>query len=303
VVLAIVACFLNEEEYLPRFLASMAAQRRPPDRLLLVDDGSDDRSAELARVFADRHEWAQLLERPRRPPERDRLASAAELRAFQEAVPNLDVAWDVVCKMDADLELRPDHLEEVVRALEDDPRLGITGAYLAVETPDGATREDHPVDHVRGPNKFYRRACFEQVFPLEPILGWDTTDELAARSHGWHTRALELPGGDSLHLRRTGTHGGRLRASARWGVCAWGYGAHPAYVVVAAASRARRPPLVLGGLWYLAGWAGAALRRLPRADERSRGQARREELAELRALSRRAAGWRAGGARQGTGSR
>ena len=303
-VLAVVACFLNEERHLPRFLASLAAQTRPPDQLLLVDDGSSDGSVALAHAFAVDHPWVRLVERPRRPPERDRLATAAELRAFQEAVPLVDVDWDVVCKMDADLELRPTHIEQVMRAFADDDRLGVTGAYLAVETPEGPVREEHAEHHVRGPNKFYRRACFEQVFPLAPILGWDTTDELAARAAGWHTRALALTGGDSLHLRPTGEHGGSLRAFRRHGVCAWGFGAHPAYVVVGALSRMRRRPWVLGGLHYLAGWLGAALRRLPRADERSRAQARREELARLKVVSRRAAGRSAGaGPPAGTGSR
>jgi poly-beta-1,6-N-acetyl-D-glucosamine synthase len=304
VVLAVVACFLNEERLLPRFLASLAAQTRPPDELLLVDDGSDDGSVALAHEFASQHPWARLVERPRRPPERDRLASAAELRAFQEAVPLIAADWELVCKMDADLELQPQHIEQVVRAFEDDPRLGVTGAYLAVETPAGPVREDHPPHHVRGPNKFYRRPCFEQVFPLAPILGWDTTDELAARAGGWDTRALVLAGGDSLHLRPTGEHGGSLRAFRRHGVCAWGFGAHPAYVAAGAVSRMRRRPWVLGGVQYFAGWLGAALRRLPRADERSRAQARREELAALRSLSRRAGGRSAGaGPRAGTGSR
>ena len=40
--------FLNEEAYLPAFLASMATQRRFPDTLLLVDDGSSDRPPQIA---------------------------------------------------------------------------------------------------------------------------------------------------------------------------------------------------------------------------------------------------------------
>jgi glycosyltransferase involved in cell wall biosynthesis len=64
--IALVACFLDEETHLPRFLASLAAQTRPPDRVLLVDDGSADASPRLAEEFAARHPHATALHRPRR---------------------------------------------------------------------------------------------------------------------------------------------------------------------------------------------------------------------------------------------
>jgi hypothetical protein len=48
-----------------------------------------------------------LLRRPARPPQRDRLATAAELRSFQWALDQLDEEWDVVAKLDADIELTP----------------------------------------------------------------------------------------------------------------------------------------------------------------------------------------------------
>src|ERR1700733_11164237 len=103
--LAVVACFLDEEVYLPRFLASLAAQERTPDRLLLVDDGSSDESLRLAEKFAAAHPHARALSRPRRPPQRDRLVTAAVVEAFCWGVEQLDLDWEIVVKMDADLEL------------------------------------------------------------------------------------------------------------------------------------------------------------------------------------------------------
>ncbi len=74
--------FLNESVHLPRFLDSMAAQTRVPDRLVLVDDGSTDGSAAIAESFAARHPFAVVVRRPPRPPRTDRLAGADELKAF-----------------------------------------------------------------------------------------------------------------------------------------------------------------------------------------------------------------------------
>jgi biofilm PGA synthesis N-glycosyltransferase PgaC len=275
---AVVVVFLNEAQHLPTFLASMAAQTRPPDQLLLVDDGSVDDSVEIAEAFAAEHPYARVARRPQRPAESDRLATAAELRAFHMAVQQLDDHWNVVAKVDADLELRPNHLETVLAAIEADPKLGVVGAYLRAREADGTLeRERHPAYHVRGPNKFYRRACFEQIEPLPEILGWDTIDEIRARSHGWRTTSVALEGGDSVHLRPTGAHGGRLRAYRRWGLCAWGYGSHPLSVMLGSVYRLRQRPYVISGLNYLWGYVHAALRRAPQVDAETKRYNRREE--------------------------
>jgi hypothetical protein len=286
--LAVIVSFLDEERYLPALLESIAAQTRPPDELLLVDDGSTDSSYAPAAEFAERHHYAQALRRPPRPPQADRLASAGELRAFHWASERLSGDCDVIAKFDADLELHPQHFETIMQELERDPRLGIAGAYFSIPTAAGtAERELHPPYHVRGANKFYRREVFELIHPLPPILGWDTIDELIARKHGWRTQSFALPGGDTLHLRPTGAHDGSLRAFRRWGECAWGYGAHPLDVALGAGYRMRHRPYGLSGLHYFWGWARAAARRLPRAAPDVREYGRREQLARIRRIIRR----------------
>jgi poly-beta-1,6-N-acetyl-D-glucosamine synthase len=288
--LAVIACFLDEEEHLGRFLRSMAAQSRPPERLVLVDDGSRDRSSEIAARFADEHPYAVAVRRPRRPLERDRLAAAPELRAFQWAVAEQigEERFDVVAKLDADLDLAPRLLETVERAFLDDPRLGLTGAFLWSPGPDGAVRRDpKPEYHVRGATKFYRAACLREISPLPAILGWDTIDEVHARKLGWRTRSLDAPGAPTLHLRPTGAHDGLVRGFRRWGECAWAYGAHPLHVLAVGTVCMRRRPYVLGGLNYLAGWALAGARRRPRARPDVRAHCRAEQVRRARSLAGR----------------
>jgi poly-beta-1,6-N-acetyl-D-glucosamine synthase len=280
--LAVVVSFLDEERHLPTLLGSIAAQTRPPDRLLLVDDGSRDGSFAIAERFAAAHPYARAMRRPPRPPETDRLASAAELRSFQWGVEQLDGRYDIVAKLDADLDLAPRHFETVERAFAADPGLGVAGTYLSAPTPSGAlAREYNPPHHVRGPNKFYRRACLEQIDPVPAILGWDAIDEIRARRAGWGSRSLELPEGETVHLRPTGAHDGVLRAYRRWGRCAWGYGADPLQVLVGGVRRLRRRPYGLCGIHYVAGWAIAGARRLPRAEPETRAFFRAEQRARV----------------------
>lgn len=285
--MVLVCCFLDEERHLPEFLASILAQVRRPDRLLLVDDGSTDASPRIAAAFAAEHDFALLLRRPRRPRGRDRLAQAAELRAFHWAVGRIDEPFDVIGKVDADLRLTPRTLAHLQWCLADEPRLGVVGPYLSEVAPDGRRlRDEAPPQHVRGALKLYRRACFEQVEPIPEILGWDTIDEIAARMHGWRSRSEAIPDGDPLHLRPTGAQDGSVRAFRRWGACAWGFGAHPLHVLLGGARRVRERPHVIGALHYVAGWAQAGLRRAPRASADVRAFCRDEQLRRIRRLLR-----------------
>jgi glycosyltransferase involved in cell wall biosynthesis len=280
--LVVVIPFLNEEEHIATLLDSIAAQQRVPDRLVLVDDGSTDRSPEIAADFAADHSFATLLRRPVRAPERDRMIKAGELEAFQAGLAQVGEPWEVAAKLDADLDLPPDFLAEIERRFEADPQLGMAGAYLSVMKHGGVWKQRCPADHVEGATSFYRRECFDQIFPLPPILGWDTIDEVRARIHGWRTRSFSIPSGDPLLLRRTGSHDGVLRGFRRSGLAAWAYGAHPLHVIGSAAVRTKYRPRVLGGLNYLIGWAGAALRRAPRAEREVRRRVRRESVERLR---------------------
>ncbi len=276
--------FLDEEPQLRRFLDSIAGQDRFPDLLVLVDDGSTDASPAIASEFAGARSNVLLLRRAPRPPARDRLARAAELRAFQWGLARVEQPWDIAVKMDADLELSPDLFGTIERAFLAAPELGIAGARLSVidRRTGMRVRERCPAHHVRGATKFYRRACLLEISPIPAILGWDTIDEVAARRNGWRTASLECPAGDTIHLRPTGGTDGRLRAHYRWGACAYGIGQHPLWVLLSAARRLGDKPRLLGSCAFLCGWALAVLCRRPRAAAEVRGFGRSEQLSIMR---------------------
>lgn len=281
--IAAVVPFLNEEQFLPRFLASIAAQTRLPDRVLLVDDGSTDSSYEIAAEFAAHHSYAVALRRAARPPERDRLATAAELHAFLWGVERIDGPWDVVAKLDGDLELTPETLAVLEQHLERDPRLGMAGSYLTEVDPTGArARLQIRPEHVHGATKFYRRECFEQISPLPPIIGWDSMDEVKARMLGWRTQSFALPGGDPLHLRKRASHDGITRGFRRSGEGAHAQGAHPLHVLLVALRALAQPAGLSASVNYLAGWTNAVLRGYPRGEPEVREHIRRDEVQRIR---------------------
>jgi poly-beta-1,6-N-acetyl-D-glucosamine synthase len=282
--LLVIVPFRDEVEHLPVLLASIAAQERPPDELLLIDDGSADGSAECAAGFAAAHRYARLERRTARGPQRDRLADAQELRAFLWGLERAGTRWNVVAKVDADVCLSVSLFAEMERRFLAEPRLGMSGSYLSQVGPDGDLRRQRcPADHVEGPTRFYRRACLDQISPIPPILGWDTIDETRARMRGWHTRAIELSTGDPIHLRRMGSREGVLRGYRRAGRAAYAYGSDPVYLLAAAAARLRDPPALACGAAYLAGYCAAALTHAPRAEPEARAYQRRAQRARLAA--------------------
>jgi poly-beta-1,6-N-acetyl-D-glucosamine synthase len=289
--LVAVVSFLNEEAHLPTLLRSIDAQTRPPDRLLLVDDGSSDGSPALAEAFSRSHGYATTLRRERRVTGGDRLADAPELRSFTWALSSFGEPWDVVAKLDADLRLAPRTFAAIEAAFRADARLGVAGPRLL--SVDAAGRDvSHRTrpEHVEGAAKFYRRACFEEISPIPPILGWDTIDEVRARMRGWRTAGRLEADEPVIHLRPMGAHDGAIRACRRWGACAYGYGEHPLLVALTGLRRMGEKPVVIGGAAYVAGWAAAALNRAPRAEPELRAHVRREQLRRLRrrVLPRRA---------------
>jgi biofilm PGA synthesis N-glycosyltransferase PgaC len=280
--IGVIVPFLNEEKFLPAFLASVEGQTRLPDRLLLVDDGSTDDSFDLARRFAGRHEWASALRRQVREQGGDRLAQAAEYAAFQWALAQADEGWEVVAKLDADLKLTPRTIATIADELERRPELGLAGSYLSEVDRHGTLgRLKIRPEHVHGATKFYRRECYEAISPMPAILGWDMIDEVKAKMAGWTTQSFEMPDGDPLHMRFRGRHDGLLRGFRRWGEGAWAMGEHPLHVVLHGFQRMSDPPIVLGGLNYMAGWASAGLRRLPRAEPEVRAVVRRGQLERI----------------------
>jgi len=288
--LIILIPFLNEEKYIGRLMDSFAAQTRRPDCLVLADDGSTDQSAKMADDFAVQHPFVKVVHLPRRPAEADRLAKAAELNAFHRALEacNHGRDFDVIAKMDGDLDLPPDALATLMQQFEADPKLGIAGTYLSLIGPDGKPQRErsNPL-HVRGATKFYRRQCYEQIAPLPQILGWDTIDEMRAAMHGWQVKNFELSSRDIIHLRPTGSYNGALRGYRRRGLAAYAYGAHPLFVLLGGLSRMREKPRIMAGLYYLIGFVSAALKHVPRAEPELRAAVRRDHLARLRRLGTR----------------
>jgi biofilm PGA synthesis N-glycosyltransferase PgaC len=278
---AVITPARNEAENLPRLEKTLAAQSVPPEEWVIVDNGSTDETADVARELEARLPWARHLEVPgAATPTR----GGPVVRAFQAGIASLTEPVDVVVKVDADVSVDPDYFERLLHEFAADQRLGMASGTGYRE--DGGTwrRQSVTGDHVWGPARAYRWTCLPAVLPLEEAIGWDGIDEIKARLAGWETRNIpDLP---FRHHRLLGLRDGtRRRQWINLGESAHYIGYRPSYVLLRGLFRMRRDRWAPAIVW---GYIAAALARKPRcADPRVRAYVRHQQ--RFRALPRRVA--------------
>jgi glycosyltransferase involved in cell wall biosynthesis len=93
--LSVVLCTYNGASYLPSLLDSLAAQHRPPDELVVSDDGSTDNTAHLVAEFAGRVPFAvRWFQQERRlGPAANFVAAAEHARGEWIAFCDQDDVW------------------------------------------------------------------------------------------------------------------------------------------------------------------------------------------------------------------
>lgn len=277
---AIVTPVRDEAGNLERLAPCLTTQTARPAAWIIVDDGSSDGTAALIASLAAEHPWIRLTSAGG-----EALARGGPIvRAFNAGLAALDPRPDVVVKLDADISMGPDHFEQLLAHFERDPQLGIAGGIGYEEQADGVWRQRHGTGAgVWGACRAYRRACLDDILPLEQHMGWDTLDLVKANVKGWKTEVFyEL---SFRHHRVEGERDGRrLRTSTIQGEAAYFMGYRLSYLAVRTLYRTLRDPAAIG---LLIGYAKARARRGQRcADPALRDYVRAQQ--SLRRLPLRA---------------
>ena len=100
----------DDAGFLDACLAALAAQTHPPDRVIVVDNGSTDGSAEVAARYG-----AVVVD------EASVGVWPAAARGYDEAMADADI----IARLDADSRPHPDWIARLVRAFVADPGLGV----------------------------------------------------------------------------------------------------------------------------------------------------------------------------------
>jgi len=274
----------NEEAFIERTLQSVTAQTVLPERWVLVDDGSTDRTGEIMETYASRFPWMDLIRNPQRK-DRNFAAKANAVNAALERMKSLD--FEVVGNLDADVSFPPDYMEFLLQKFAEDPELGVAGTPFTQDHDYDSTRDSFEGEnYVAGPCQLFRARCFRDIGGYLPNRagGVDWIAVMMARMKGWRVRSF--PEKRFHHHRSMGTaERSELSALFSYGEKDYYLGGSPLWQLFRVVYRMAKKPVITGGAALLLGYSWAALRRVKRpvTPELIRFH-RREQMRKLRAI-------------------
>jgi glycosyltransferase involved in cell wall biosynthesis len=173
----------NEEAFIALTLQSLVSQTVLPKKVVVVNDNSTDKTAEIVLDFAKDNPFITLVNKT---SEAVHLPGSKVIQAFQKGFETIDDQYDIIVKLDGDLILPTNYFETILATFKKDPKIGMAGGFAYVEKNGEWILENlTDKDHIRGAFKAYRKECFQQIGHLKPAMGWDTVDELLSKFYGW----------------------------------------------------------------------------------------------------------------------
>jgi glycosyltransferase involved in cell wall biosynthesis len=173
----------NEEAFIALTLDSLISQTVLPKKVVIVNDNSTDKTAEIVTAYAKENPFISLVNKT---SSAIHLPGSKVIQAFHKGFETLDKEYDVIVKLDADLILPNNYFETILNIFEKDATIGMAGGFAYIEKNGEWILENlTDKDHIRGAFKAYRKACFQQIGNLKPAMGWDTVDELLSKFYGW----------------------------------------------------------------------------------------------------------------------
>ena len=199
----------NEEKFIALTLQSIVEQTVLPSKVVVVNDGSTDKTEEIIQSFCDKHSFFSLVNKT---SEARHLPGSKVIQAFQKGLEILDDHYDIMVKIDADLIFPSNYFETIIQHFQSDERVGMVGGFCYIQKNGGWVLENlTDKDHIRGALKAYRKETFLQIGGLKPAMGWDTVDELLCKFYNWKVVTDE-----SLHVKHLKPTGASYNKAARY---------------------------------------------------------------------------------------
>ncbi len=199
----------NEEALIGLTLQSLISQTVLPSKIVVVNDNSTDRTAEVVLEFAKNNPYISLVNKS---SENIHLPGSKVIQAFEKGFETLDDNYDLIVKIDADLIFPTNYFETIIKHFQSDKRIGMVGGFCYIEKNGEWILENlTDKDHIRGALKAYRKETFKQIGGLKPAMGWDTVDELLCKFYNWKVVTDE-----SLHVKHLKPTGASYNKAARY---------------------------------------------------------------------------------------
>lgn len=192
----------NEGAFIALTLQSLISQTHLPKKVVVVNDNSTDKTAEIVLAFAKENPFITLVNKT---SEAIHLPGSKVIQAFLKGFETLDEEYDIIVKADADLIFPENYFETIISHFNSDDTIGMAGGFAYIEKNGEWILENlTDKDHIRGAFKAYRKECFKLIGNLKPAMGWDTVDELLCKFYGW--KVITNASLKVKHLKPTGAN-------------------------------------------------------------------------------------------------
>jgi len=185
--ISVAMCTYNGAEFLPQQLQSIVEQLRPPDEIVICDDGSTDKTQALLKQFA--------AESPIPVSLRFNDQNLGSSRNFEQAIRLC--AGDVIALSDQDDVWRSDKLQYVEESFNGTPRAGLFFSDAEIVDVDlnplGKTMWE-VIDFNAQKRKLVAISRGHEVL----ITGWTVTGATMAFRSGFVNLALPIPDGIAM---------------------------------------------------------------------------------------------------------
>ncbi len=264
--IVIVSPMRNEEKFIQGIVESIASQTIKPIEWIIVDDGSSDNTFEKVQEFASIYDWIHPIKKPDRG---FRAVGPGVVEAFYYGYNRIHTGeYDYICKMDADIELKPKYFETLLSFFDRDSYLGAASGKPFLEEGGKLIEERTNDEMVCGQINFYSRKCFEDIGGFVREVHWDGIAFHRSRMKGWRTLSMRHPELNFIHRRLMGSsEKGIIEGRLRWGKGQYFMGTHPLFILAITIYRMQERPFVIGGLCIFVGYCRAYLSSMERYDD------------------------------------
>ena len=240
----------NEEQFIALTLQSLMEQTGLPTKVVVVNDGSTDSTAEIVSAFAKEYPFISLVNKT---SDAIHLPGSKVINAFNKGLESVDENYDFIVKADADLIFPPNYFETLIQHFKSDDKIGMVGGFCYIEKNGNWILENlTDKDHIRGALKAYRKETFKQIGGLKPAMGWDTVDELLCKFYNWKIKTDK-----TLHVKHLKPTGANYNKAARYkqgeAFYSLGYGFWITAIASAKLSLRKKKPLLfidyINGFW------------------------------------------------------
>ncbi len=177
----------NEEKYLGLTLESLVNQSLHPERIIVVDDGSSDKTSDIAKRYT---KFVVHLQ-----PHNNSLRTTPGLSSvLNSGLQRIREDADYIMILGADHILNSEYAEKLVYAMQADPELAITGGFI----------DNEPNEIPRGSGRMIRKSFWDKKGCQYPYnFGYESWIIFYAKYMGYKVKVIKDT--HSVLQRKSGT--------------------------------------------------------------------------------------------------